>query len=181
MKRDLKTSRIRPSHWPGKLFATVSLLGMATNTCWSQAPPTKTISVVTIRLVNVTIPPDSPLRLSSAISKPPSLYVELHENGTLIGTSSVAGTSWQPDYPDTKENRWIVKTDAKSRYLIKVWDSNWGPDDLAFDIAGTKGHELKGVLYERGTASEAKDRLASVEFELVEAGASAGQAPPAKP
>jgi len=162
------------------VVATGILVAAASN-CWSQTPPAKAASVVTIRLVNVTIPPDSRLRNSSAISKPPSLYVELHENGTLIGTSTVADTSWQPDYPDRKANCWKVKTDAKSRYLIKVWDSNWGADDLAFDIAGCKGHELKGILYERGSAAEAKDRLASVEVELVETVSSTGQDLPAKP
>lgn len=158
-----------PHRPPWKVHSTVLLLAiqLAGPTARGEPPAAPPQKPLVVRLVNITIPPDSRLRHSDNLSKPPALYIELFENGTRIGTST-AERGWQPDYPAVAQNQWTLKADTKTRYLIKVWDSNWGPDDLAFDIAGCKAADLQGLVRERGAVSEATDRLATVEFEKVE-------------
>lgn len=144
--------------------ATLFALPVTSN---GQAPPASAAKSFVVRLVNITIPPDSPLRKSEKINTPPCLYIELFEDGTRIGMST-AETGWESDFPEVAKNQWTIKGSSKTRYLVKVWDSNWLGDDLAFEISGCKSADLKGVVRERGSASSSTDRLSSVEFEVVE-------------
>lgn len=152
----------------------ICLFGLSLS-LFAEAAPEKSPKQITIRLVNITIPPDSPLRISGKLADPPSLYIELFENGARIGTST-AERGWQPDFPAVEQNQWTIKNDSKTRYMIKVWDSNWGFDDMAFDISGCKAADVQGAVRERGTASSSTDRLSTVEFEKVDTDKPTGNA-----
>jgi hypothetical protein len=153
----------------------ICLFGLSPS-LFAEAAPEKPSTQIVVRLVNITIPPDSPLRNPDKLSNPPNLYIELFENGLRIGTSTVE-QGWQPDFPMVEQNQWKIKNDSKTRYLIKVWDSNWFGDDLAFDISGRKASDLQGAIRERGSVSSSTDRLSTVEFEKVENAKSTGDAP----
>jgi hypothetical protein len=145
----------------------IMLLPFAVPPVLAEAPTANAAVDVTVRLINITIPPDSRLRNLSKINRPPLLYLQLYEDGSLIGTSSTVTDGWEVDFPDVKANRWTVKRNPKTRYSIKIMDDQWFGDEIVFEVTGCKGKDLRGLVRERGPVSEATDRLATVEFEVV--------------
>ena len=119
------------------------------------------------RLVNVTIPPDSPHRNSAAINKPPHLYVTLKKNGKSLG-DSVAIKGWSVDFPIDVKQQWPIWENTKDRYSLELWDDNWGTDDLILTVTGPTGDSFRADLYENGSNGMAKDRLVKFKFERLE-------------
>lgn len=119
------------------------------------------------RLVNVTIPPDSPLRNSATINKPPKLYMTLKKNGTSLG-DSVAIKGWSVDFPKGKKQNWPIREGTKDRYSLELWDDQWGEDPLILSVTGLTGQSLRGDIYENGSNGMAKDRLVKFTFEPLE-------------
>lgn len=151
----------------GAIASAFFLMPAGSLTSFADEKPAKPAKSIVIRLINITIPPDSRLRNLSTIAKPPLLYLQLYENGALIGTSSTVVSGWETDFPAIDQNQWTIKADSKTRYAIKVMDDNWLGDDLVFEITGRKAIDLQTVLREKGSVADATDRLATVEFEVI--------------
>lgn len=129
------------------------------------AEPLKTFRC---RLVNVTIPADSPLRNYTEINHPPVLYVLVKKNGVQLANYSSQVKGWSVDFPKGKpENEWEIAEDADDRYAIELWDSNWGEDDLALTITGLKAQDFRGTICEAGPKGMSKDRLVTITFVAV--------------
>ncbi len=79
-------------------LVSMALVPVGIREVFSETPTAKSAGSLTVRLVNVTIPPDSRLRNLTTINRPPLLYLQLYEDGTLIGTSSTVTYGWETDY-----------------------------------------------------------------------------------
>ena len=129
-----------------------------------------------VRLVNITIPPECRIRDSKSISHPPTLFLKLYQDGAQLGSSSASEYGWESDYPDVERNRWTITDVGRKRYSIKVIDEGWVYDALTFEITALKASDLRGVVRVRGPESESDERLAYVEFEVVDAAPAADKA-----
>jgi hypothetical protein len=175
---------VHRSFWPGVPWSTIWLslaraaivaltalavtLGRAPQTIAGDAGKT-----FRCRLVNVTIPADSPLRNSTEINHPPVLYVLVKKNGVQLAQYSSQHQGWSVDFPkDNPSNQWEISEGADDRYAIELWDSNWGPDDLALSITGLNEQDFRGTIYEQGPKGMSKDRLVTVAFAIVKSPAS---------
>ena len=126
------------------------------------ADPAKSVRC---RLVNVNIPADSPLRISTEINHPPILYILVKRNGVQLTQYSSQHKGWSVDFPkDSPDNEWEIPEGPDDRYSIELWDSNWGNDDLALSITGLKDQDFRGTIYEQGPKGMSKDRLVTITF-----------------
>lgn len=122
------------------------------------------------QLVNVTIPPDSPLRNDDNTNKPPELYIVLKRNGREIDVKCTVHKGWSVDFaqvPDGSVNVWPIRQGTNDRFTVEVWDSQvWGYHQV-FNVTGLSGKDFDSTIREPGGALITKDRLATIVFQKV--------------
>ena len=126
------------------------------------APAVKKDVLLWYQLVNVTIPPDSPLRKSDNIDHPPDIYVIVRKNGKKAGRTT-RSTGWQVDFPYQVANQFPIRIRSAARYTIEVWDEDygfWNANNNIFNITQVKGEEFAEKIYQKGGALDVKSRLA---------------------
>lgn len=150
----------------------------------TQPPIAK--GVKRFRLVNVTIPPDSPHRWERPASgqehaRPvPKLYVYVLKDGKHLETSSTYGTrGWSVDFPDEEANQWAIEQGSNARFGIQLWhDSGTFYDTQIVSITGLRGEDFHNIIYEAQQKGVGKDRCISFTFEAVEDTAPPSATPP---
>jgi hypothetical protein len=113
------------------------------------------------QLLNVTIPPESPLRNRVDIDRPPQVYVIVKKDGKPIGTTSVV-TGWAVDFPHDVANQFPIRSQSESRYTLEVWDDDtWSPGQNIFNITQIKGEEFaKETVRQEGGKYDQEESLA---------------------
>ena len=95
------------------------------------------------RLVNVTIPPASPLRNDANLNHPPSLQVSVKSDGVYYGDDSTYHTGWTADFPKVASNCWAVREETKRRYTVEVWDRQITRWQLIFSVNGLSARQFE--------------------------------------
>jgi hypothetical protein len=142
----------------------------------ARSKPATKPTVQTFRLVNVTIPPDSPHRVERPASgqdqaRPvPKLYIYVLKDGKHLETSSTYGTrGWSVDFPDEEANQWAIEQGSNARYGIQLWNDNGTfYDTQVVSITGIRGEDFHGTIFEAQQKGVGKDRCISFTFEAVE-------------
>ena len=132
-----------------------------------QAAKPATPMPVRYQLVNVTIPPDSPIRNAVSINHPPAMYIVVRVKGEQIGKCSQVRRGWDVDFESKDRNQWPIWNDSRKIYSLEVWDSETFKDHMVFSITGLSGTDFKKVITEKGSVNMPKERLATLRFEPV--------------
>ena len=130
----------------------VSIAGSAhilfMHTARADQPPaanSEAASQVCYQLVNITIPPDSPIRNSETINHPPAMYIIMRIKGEQIGKCSQVREGWEVDFEQQVRNQWPIWNDSRKIYSLEVWDSETFRDHIVFSITG-----LSGIGFQEG-------------------------------
>ena len=108
------------------------------------------------RLVNITIPPDSPLRSNSEVNKPPKLFLVLKKNGEKIGESTDDSKGWSVDFPHELDNQFPIREGAGDCYTLEVWDDQWS-NHLVFNITQIEGKRFCAETFKDGGGAKDKE------------------------
>lgn len=117
------------------------------------------------RLVNITIPSDSPHLTNGLLNNPPFLYIGMHVDGEKYGSDSSVKRGWSVDFPNNAKNCWSVRIGTKRRYSIEVFDSCFFRDNLVFTIADLSGISFRDKIIEKLPKNLDAKRGASIYFE----------------
>lgn len=131
MAPKLRSTLMRMHHLgiPTVFFA-LTIAGAATSQVVENdvVPDEKPRQPSWFRLVNVDIPPDSPLRNSPNIDHPPDLYVVVKKDGTALGKGSTIQKGWSVDFPKGKpENEWPICAAPKTATRLKSGTATGAP------------------------------------------------------
>jgi hypothetical protein len=130
-----------------------------------DAPPKKDVRFW-YQLVNVTIPPDSALRLLDNIDKPPQIYVIFKKDGKQLGETTVH-TGWTVDFPHKLDNQFPVRIRSDAVYTIELWDDDTFGDQNIVNITQIKGEEFAEPIYQKGGEFEDKKSLAYITWKKI--------------
>ena len=120
---------------------------------------------VKYRLVNVTIPADSPLRNDEDVHKPPRIFLGVRKNGNYIGGWSTAVPGWSVDLPqEAGTNEWDIDEDPKATYTIEVWDSHFWHNHLIFSVTQMPSTAFREKILEMTGALITEERKATIKF-----------------
>ncbi len=121
------------------------------------------------RLVNVTIPPDSPYRKDENLNHPPRLQVTLRADGIRYGATARRQTGWSADFPKTPEHCWAVREGTQRRYTVEVWDNQYRPWGwhLIFSVSGLSAEDFRNEIRENVGQMLERDRASTVTFERI--------------
>jgi hypothetical protein len=122
------------------------------------------------RLVNATIPPDSPHRKDTNLNQPPRLQVGLKTDGEHYGDTSSRDKGWSVDFPKVTSNCWAVREGTKRRYTVELWDNQYGfySSKLICAVTGLSAEQFRQVIREDVGTLITKDRAVSITFERIE-------------
>ena len=105
----------------------------------------------------------------------PWLRVYVRKNGIPCGINSnyakSGQRSWNCDFPEGKDNRFVIREGIKARYSIQICDADtWMYEISLVEITGIKDLDFtKGIISEKpATEYETEEKLAKIYFEEIE-------------
>lgn len=122
------------------------------------------------RLVNITIPSDSPHKSNVLLYNPPYLYIGMHVDGEKCGSYSSVKRGWSVDFPNNSKNWkncWTVREGTKRRYSIEVFDNGYFSSNLIFTVTDLSGISFREKITEI-VGKNLKDRASSILFERIQ-------------
>lgn len=101
------------------------------------------------KIARIEIPANSVHRNNDKINMPPSLYVVIRKNGSLIGEESEDMRGWSVEYSDEARNSWEIAGNESDSYVIELWDDQWTVDNQILTIANLHASDFSKPIVEQ--------------------------------